>query len=97
MKNFKTVTFRKGAVGLLSATGEKGWWYPSKDHSVTVTEDIEAQHLFLWKNQNPYFAFRVPARVLNLKIDIPDDTDICVWFHEKSIIIEKALIDKTGP
>ena len=97
MKNFGKVLFRKGSPGVLSSTGAYGYWYPSADHKVVVQEDIVAEHLFLWRNQNPYFAFRVPARVLNLKIDIPDDTDICVWFHEKSIIIEKALIDKTGP
>ena len=91
MKNFKNVIFRKGAVGLLSTTGEKGWWYPNLDHSVTITEDVEAQHLSLWKNQDPYFAFRMPARALNRK----GDQDICVWFHEKSIIIEKAMIEKT--
>ena len=93
MKNFEQVTFRKGAVGLLSTVGEKGWWYPSLDHSITVTKDVEAQHLFLWKNQDPYFAFRVPASALNKD----SETDICVWFHEKSIIIEKGLIDKKGP
>ena len=93
MKNFNYVTFRKGAVGLLSTTGEKGWWYPNLDHSVVITSDVEAKHLCLWKNQDPYFAFRVPPWALNRE----GDQDICVWFHEKAIIIEEALIDNKGP
>ena len=88
MKNFEKVTFRKGAVGFLSTTGEKGWWYPDSDNSIIIQKDVEAQHLALWKNQNPYFAFRVPAWALNRE----GDKDICIWFHEKSIIIEKGLI-----
>ena len=93
MKNFESITFRKGAVGFLSTTGEKGWWYPDATHPVKIVEDVEAKHLFLWRNQDPYFAFRVPPWALNRE----GKTDICVWFHEKAIIIEEALIDNKGP
>ena len=93
MKNFEQVTFRKGAIGLLSTTGEKGWWYPNLDRSIVIQEEVEAVHLSLWKNQDPYFAFRVPAWALNKD----GDNDICVWFHEKTIVIEKALIKSKGP
>lgn len=88
MKNFEEVTFRKGSAGLLSTTGAKGWWYPSLDHPVIIQRNVKAKHLTLWKNQDPYFAFRVPAWALNKD----GEKDICVWFHEKSIIIEKGLM-----
>jgi len=94
MKNFKEVTFRKGSEGFLSSTGEYGYWYPNLDNKVTVQEDIDIEHLYLWKNQDPYFAFRVPSWALNLNISLSKDVDVCIWFHEKSIIVEKGLMPK---
>jgi len=94
MKNFSKILFRKGSTGYLSSTGAYGYWYPNTDNSVLIQEDIVVNHLHLWKNQDPYFAFRVPAWALKLKANISDDADVCVWFHEKSIVVEKAMIEK---
>ena len=96
MKNFKKTSFRKGSEGFLSSTGEYGYRYPNLDNTVIVQENIAIEHLHLWKNQDPYFAFRVPSWALNLNISLSKDVDVCVWFHEKSIVIEKALIDNKG-
>ncbi len=94
MNDFRKILFRKGSVGFLSSTGVYGYWYPDPDNPIRITEDIIADHMFLWKNQDPYFAFRIPAWALDLKVNISDDRTICVWFHEKSIVIEKAMIEK---
>lgn len=92
MKNFKKITFRKGARGLLSTTGQYGFWYPDLENKVTIQKEISAEHMHLWKNQDPYFAFRVAPCALNKR----GDKDICVWFHEKSILIEKGLISNSS-
>ena len=94
MKDFRRILFRKGSIGFLSSTGAYGYWYPDPDNPVKITEDVIANHMILWKNQDPYFAFKIPARALDLGIKINDDEIVCVWFHEKSIVVEKALIEK---
>ena len=93
MKNFGEVLFRVGAKGFLSATGAYGYWYPDTSEPVTIKKEILGSHMYLWRNQGDYLAFRIPAGALNLRVNLADNSDVCVWFTEKALIQEKALID----
>jgi len=93
MKNFEKFEFKKGAKGFLSMAGAYGYWYPDINEPIIVNADIIVKHLASWKNQDPYFAFQVPAKYLPLQIDLKDDQLVCVWFHEKIMIFQKMLIN----
>lgn len=93
MKNFKKVNFFKGAKGYLSTVGMYGYWYPSHDYETVILKDVEAEHLTCWRNQEPYFAFKVPVgSVKIMSKNLRDDQTVCVWFHEKEILRNKLLL-----
>lgn len=91
MKNFKNVVIEKGTPGKLSAIGQYGYWYPGLEsyYDTQVTETAEAVHLCLWKNQDPWFAFKIPADKVTTKNDCKGF--VCVWFLEKDIIKFKMI------
>ena len=86
MKTFKKVLLRKNTAGRLSDNGEYGYWYPSYKHKTKLLADCEAVHLTLWRNQDPYYAFKIKAENLDLDIDIDGQKDVCVWFTEEELI-----------
>ena len=91
MKNFKNLTIEKGTPGRLSEIGEYGYWYPGQDtyYDTEVTETTIAEHLCLWRNQDPWFAFKVPAGNVTTKDNCKGF--VCVWFLEKDIIKYKMI------
>ena len=93
MKNFRKVLFRVGAKGFLSTTGAYGYWYPDTSEPVKIKKEVLGSHMHLWKNQGNYLAFRIPAGALDLRINLDKNSDVCVWFTEKSLLHEKALIN----
>tara|TARA_B100000242_G_C42642388_1_gene302054 strand:+ start:65 stop:349 length:285 start_codon:yes stop_codon:yes gene_type:complete len=86
MKNFNTVRLKKNSVGRLSDLGAYGYWYPSFEHRTKLLNDCDAEHLALWKNQDPYYAFKIKASNLALGIDLEGHKEVCVWFTEKELI-----------
>ena len=86
MKNFRKVLLKKNSMGRLSDTGEYGYWYPSHEHKTKLLIDCQAVHLALWKNQNPYYAFKIKAGNLALDIDLSGEKEVCVWFTEEELI-----------
>ncbi len=86
MKNFKTVRLKKNSEGRLSDIGAYGYWYPSFEHRTKLLNDCYAEHLPLWKNQDPYYAFKIKASNLALSIDLEGHKEVCVWFTEKELI-----------
>ena len=90
MKNFNKVILKKDSIGRLSDVGAYGYWYPSFEHTTKVLNDCEAEHLPLWKNQDPYYAFKIKASNLALNVDLEGHKDVCVWFTEKELI--KSMI-----
>lgn len=95
MKNFNKVNFTKGTVCYLSAVGMYGYWYASTDYETVILEDVEAEHLSSWKNQGPYYAFKMPARyVKTINSDLEDHQLVCVWFKEKQILENMMQLEK---
>ena len=95
MKNFKNVNFFKGAKGYLSTVGMYGFWYPSHDYETVILKDVVAEHLTYWRNQDPYFAFSVPAgSVMTISENLKDDQKVCVWFHETEILRNKMRLNQ---
>ena len=95
MKNFKNVKFYKGTTGYLSTVGMYGFWYPSHDYETTILEDVDVEHMWGWRNQDPYFAFKVPAKsVQTITSDLREDQMVCVWFHEKEILRNKLRLNQ---
>lgn len=96
MKDFKSVKFFKDATGYLSTVGMYGFWYPGQEYKTSILKDVEADHLTYWRNQNPYFAFKVPAGcVRTITEDLRDDQMVCVWFHEKEILRNKLRLNES--
>tara|TARA_R110001592_G_scaffold57545_1_gene174847 strand:- start:7974 stop:8273 length:300 start_codon:yes stop_codon:yes gene_type:complete len=96
MKNFKNTKFFKGATGYLSTVGMYGFWYPSHDYQTVILKDTEAEHLTHWRNQDPYFAFSVPAGcVQTISEGLRDDQLVCVWFHEEEILKNTLHLNET--
>ena len=93
-KNFGKVRISKGLSGLLSTVGEYGFWYPGSDYPTEIIEDCEIEHLVLWKNQNPYFAFAVEAQNLALEKKHEPKDRICVWIHEKDLL--RSIMDRNA-
>lgn len=86
MKNFNKVRLKKDSIGRLSDVGAYGYWYPSFEHKTKLLNDCDAEHLPLWRNQDPYYAFKIKAANLDLSIKIDEDKDVCVWFTEDEIV-----------
>jgi len=93
-KNFGKVRIAKGLQGLLSTVGEYGFWYPGSDYPTEIVKECEIEHLTLWKNQNPYFAFAVEARNLVLESNHGPNDRICVWIREEDLL--RSTIDRNA-
>ncbi len=72
-----------------------GYWYPSQEYETNIIDDVEAEHLACWRNQNPYFAFKVPAHsVRTITENLSADQYVCVWFTEKEILKNKMRLNQ---
>ena len=83
----KVHLIKKGTKGRLSELGAYNYWYPGSDekYCTEILEDVECEHLVLWKNQKPYLAFKVPAPAVRTISEVPKDQYVCVWILEKDI------------
>lgn len=86
----REIIFKKGTVGRLSETGYYNYWYPGsgQKYKTSITEDVECKHLFSWKNQGEYLAFKVPAFAVNTLNDLEDHKFVCLWVLKEDV--EKA-------
>ena len=87
--NLKTLTLNGTIKAYLSSVGYYGYWYCDLDLCVTLKDKSKIEHLYLWKNQNPYMAFSTRAENIQkgpISPDLDPDDLICVWIHEKSLL-----------
>lgn len=84
----KKYFLKKGTKGRLSSLGYYGYWYPGvgEKYDTSILEDKDAEHLSLWKNQDPYFAFKIEAKYVKLKVDLKSEDLVCVWIHKDNLI-----------
>jgi hypothetical protein len=59
MKNYGKITVPAGTVCLESITGYNNWWYYDKASPREFPITAKIEHLHSWKNQDPYFVFKV--------------------------------------
>lgn len=88
MKNYGEVSFPKGFVGYESETGYNNWWYPDNNSPIIMPMNVMAQHLHLWRNQDPFMVFAVPMCVFNPPLLFDKQARkkyIAVWFHKEAI------------
>jgi len=83
----KTNLIKKGTKGRLSELGAYNYWYPGLDvkYCTEILENVECEHLVLWKNQDPYFAFKVPSWAVKTICEVPEDQFVCVWILKEDI------------
>ena len=78
---------KKGTKGKLSEVGYYDYWYPGigEKYNTKILQDIECEHLFSWKNQGKYLAFKVPAYAVETLVEVRSDQFVCVWIRKEDI------------
>ena len=83
--NYGTVTIPKGAIGYESINGYNNWWYYDLDSPREFPINASAEHLMHWRNQDPYYVFKVPLCVFKPEEVFEKPRYITVWFHKEVI------------
>tara|TARA_R110002167_G_scaffold71456_1_gene201642 strand:- start:382 stop:666 length:285 start_codon:yes stop_codon:yes gene_type:complete len=84
--NYGTIKIPKGIIGYESVSGHGGWWYCDRESPREFPITAQAVHLDLWKNQDPFFVFKVPLCAFK-----PDELFnenqkfVTIWFHKEHI------------
>lgn len=88
MKDYGTIKFPKGMTGYESENGYNNWWYPNKTSPIEIPMNVTAEHLHLWKNQDPMMVFAIPRCVFHppeLFAKNGKKQYIAIWFHREAI------------
>ncbi len=84
--NYRTIKIPKDTIGYESQTGYNNWWYHDLESPRQFPIATSVEHLSLWKNQDPYFVFKVPLCAFK-----PDELFneqlqfITIWFHKEHL------------
>ena len=85
MKDHGIIVTTADIKGYLSETGAYGFWYPCEDEKVIIPKGTSIEHLFLWKNQGLFLAFKMKMEVLNKDNVQKPNQYVCVWVKPEDI------------
>ena len=85
MKNYGKITVPKGTVGFESTAGYNNWWYHDLDTPREFPIDAQIEHLFSWRNQDPYFVFKVHMCIFKPEKVFDKPQYVTIWFHEERL------------
>ena len=87
MKNYGNIRIPKGTIGYESENGYNNWWYPDKSSPLEIPMDVNAEHLQLWRNQDPMIVFSVPMCIFKPEKLFTEKKQkyVAVWFHKEVI------------
>jgi len=85
MKNYGTLIVPKGTVGYESENGYNNWWYYDKDSPREFPINAKIIHLHQWRNQDPYFVFKVPMCVFKPEEVFEKPQYVTIWFHSEQL------------
>ena len=85
MKRYEKITIPVGTIGYESKTGYNNWWYNDLESPRKFPISAKVEHLHLWKNQDPYFVFKVPLCVFKPEEVFEKPQYITIWLHKEQI------------
>ena len=85
MKSYDKITVPKGTVGYESANGYKNWWYYDLSSPREFPINATIEHLVHWRNQGPYYVFKVPLCVFKPEEVFEKPQYVTIWFHEEQL------------
>lgn len=85
MKSYGKITVPKGTVGYESANGYNNWWYYDKESPREFPINASIEHLVHWRNQGPYYVFKVPLCVFKPEEVFEKPQYVTIWFHEEQL------------
>ena len=89
--NYGTITIPKGTIGYESINGHGNWWYPDNQSPRELPINAAAEHMFSWRNQDPYFVFKVHMCVFKPEQLFEKPKYVTIWLHKEDI---DAILDR---
>ena len=85
MNNYGKITVPAGTIGLESIAGYNNWWYYDKESPRKFPIKAKIEHLHAWKNQDPYFVFKVHMCVFKPKEVFEKPQYVTIWLHKEHL------------
>lgn len=85
MNYYDEITIPKGTIGYESTNGHGNWWYPDPCAPREFPINAKVEHLRHWRNQDPYYVFKVPLCVFKPEEVFEKPQYVTIWFHKEAI------------